>query len=297
MALSGAAEIRARPHHRPHPGWLGAHRRSAPEPPGDLRCRHPLRSESVSIARAIVTGMNGTVAPALAAELRARGVEVVVWDRAAVPPDDHGATEEFIRGSGASALVHCATGDPRWAERMAACCAALRMSFLHTGSASVFGPHQAGPHAADAAPEPQDDYGRYKLECERRVLAACPGAHIVRLGWQIALRPGGNQMVDYLARQHAEHGRIEASTLWLQACSFLDDTARVLADVIERFPPGLYQLDGNPGWNFHRLACALNRAMGDPWIVRPCEGLRLNNLVRDERLPSVSIEARLTGAR
>ena len=247
--------------------------------------------------RTLVTGMNGTVAPVLAAELRARGGEAIAWDRTAVPPSDERAVAEFIRTSGANALVHCGMGDPRWAEHMAACCAQQGIAFLYTGSVSVYGHHQTGPHAIDTVPEPQDDYGRYKLECERRVLAACPGAHIVRLGWQIALRSGGNQMVDYLTRQHAEHGRIEASTLWLQACSFLDDTARVLADVIERFPPGLYQLDGNPGWNFHRLACALNHAMGDPWTVQPCEGLRLNNLVRDERLPSVSIEARLTGAR
>lgn len=91
----------------------------------------------MSIARVIVTGMNGAVGPAVASELRARGGEVLAWDRAAVPPDDHDATEEFIRGSGASALVHCAMGDPRWAERMAACSAALGIAFLHTGSASI----------------------------------------------------------------------------------------------------------------------------------------------------------------
>lgn len=247
------------------------------------------------IARVIVTGMNGTVAPALARELRARGGEVVAWDRATVPPDDHDATEEFIRGSGASALVHCAMGDPRWTERMAACCARLGIAFLHTGSASVFGPHQAGPHAADAVPEPQDDYGRYKLECERLVRAAHPGAHVVRLGWQIALRQGGNQMVDWLARQQAEHGHVAASTRWFPACSFLEDTARVLADVLERLPPGTYQLDGNPGWDMHRVASALNRAMGGPWDVRPCEGLRLDNRMQDPRLPSASIGARLAG--
>ena len=247
------------------------------------------------MARTLLTGMNGTVAPVLARELRARGGQVIAWDRAAVPPHEEQAVEAFIGASRATALVHCGMGDPRWAEHMAACCARRGMSFLYTGSVSVYGHHQEGPHTVHAVPEPQDDYGRYKLECERRVRAAFPGAHIVRLGWQIALRAGGNQMVDFLARQQTEHGRIEASTRWLQACSFLDDTARVLADVLERFPPGLYHLDGNPGWNFHRLACALNRAMGGPWIVQPCQGLRLNNMVRDERLPSVSIEARLTG--
>ncbi|MBM4007257.1 MAG: sugar nucleotide-binding protein [Planctomycetes bacterium] len=250
----------------------------------------------MTVARTLITGMHGTVAPVLAEELRRRGGETIAWDRNEVPPHDEHAVVDFIHASCATALVHCGMGDPRWAEHMAACCARRGIAFLYTGSVSVYGHHQTGPHGVSAVPEPQDDYGRYKLACERHVRAVNPAAHIVRLGWQIALRPGGNQMVDYLMRQQAEHGRIDASTCWLQACSFLDDTARVLADVLERFPPGLYQLDGNPGWNFHRLACALNRAMGNPWIVHACEGLRLNNMVRDARLPSVSIEARLSGA-
>lgn len=243
--------------------------------------------------RTLVTGMGGTVAPVLAAELRGRGGAVVAWDRSAVPPEDRRAVEEHVRGSGASALVHCGMGDPAWAEHMAACCRRMGIAFLYTSSVSVFGPRQSGPHRVDAVPEPQDDYGRYKLECERRVLAAHPGAHVVRLGWQIALRPGGNQMVEHFRREHAEHGHVDASTRWFQACSFVEDSARVLADVLDDPPPGVHHLDGNPGWSMHRLVCALDRAMGGAWDVRPTEDVRLNNLLLDGRLPSVSIESRL----
>lgn len=62
--------------------------------------------------RILITGMNGTVAPALAAEIRARGGQVVAWDRSAVPPNDDSAVEEHIRTCEASALVHCAVGSP-----------------------------------------------------------------------------------------------------------------------------------------------------------------------------------------
>ncbi len=246
--------------------------------------------------RILITGMNGTVAPALAAEIRARGGQVIAWDRSAVPPNDDSAVEEHIRSCEVSALLHCAMGDPHWAGHLAACCRRMGMAFLYTGSVSVFGPHQAGPHHVDAVPEPHDEYGRYKLECERRVFAAFPDAHVIRLGWQIALRPGGNQMVDYLIRRQAEHGAVGASTCWFPACSFLDDTARALADALEGVPAGLYHLDGNPGWSMHRIACALNRAMGSPWRVRTTEDLRMNTMVRDERMPNVSIAARLPEA-
>lgn len=244
-------------------------------------------------SRILLTGMSGTVAPVLAAELRARGHEPLAWDRSAVPPADERAVEDFIRRSGVAALVHCGMGDPRWAEHMAECCDRLDVAFLYTGSVSVYGPHQVGPFGVERRPEPTDDYGRYKLECERRVLAVHADAKVVRLGWQIALRSGGNQMVEHFMRRQAESGQVRASTCWFQACSFLDDTARVLADVLERFPSGLYHLDGNPGWSMHQVVHALNGAMGGHWNVQPCEDPRLNNMVRDARLPSVSIEPRL----
>jgi dTDP-4-dehydrorhamnose reductase len=247
----------------------------------------------VGSARFLVTGMNGTVAPALASELRARGGTILPWDRREVPPEDDGAVERHVRETAPRALVHCGMGDPRWAEHMAACCGRMGVAFLFTSSVSVFGPHQRGPHGVDSVPEPRDGYGSYKLECERRVLAANPAARIVRLGWQISLRPGGNQMVEHFMRRQGEQGHVEASTAWFQACSFLEDTARVLADLLEGSSCGLHHLDGNPGWDMHRLVRALNRAMGGAWDVRPTGDPRMNNLMRDDRMPSSSIEGRL----
>jgi dTDP-4-dehydrorhamnose reductase len=249
----------------------------------------------VTKVRTLLTGMGGTVAPILAAELRSRGGETLAWDRSAVDPEDSRAVDDFIRRTGATALVHCGMGSPLWAERMAARCAALGIPFLYTSSVSVFGAHQVGPFDVDAVPEPTDDYGRYKLECEQRVRAACAGAVIVRLGWQIALRTGGNQMVDHLARQHAAQGSIDASTRWYRACSFLEDTALVLADLLEGRATGLYHLDGNPGWSFHQIVEALNATMDAKWRVRPTEDVTVCNLMRDGRLPTASIENRLSG--
>jgi dTDP-4-dehydrorhamnose reductase len=178
---------------------------------------------------------------------------------------------------------------------MAACCGRMGVGFLFTSSVSVFGPHQAGPYAVDSVPEPRDGYGSYKLDCERRVLAANPEACVVRLGWQIALRAGGNQMVEHYMRRQAEQGHVEASTAWFQACSFLEDTARVLADLLARPSRGIHHLDGNPGWNMHRIVRALNRAMGGTWDVRPTEDPRMNNFMRDDRLKTGSIADRLHG--
>lgn len=244
--------------------------------------------------KVLLTGMHGTVAPAVAEEVRTRGAEVVAWDRGTVSPDDRGAVERFIREVKPAALIHCAMGSPQWAEDMARTCAEEGIAFLYISSASVYGTQQNGPFAVDDVAEPSDDYGRYKLECEQRVRAVNVEARVVRIGWQIALRPGGNNMVEHLIRRQAEEGHIAASTEWFPACSFLDDTACGLLEALGH-PPGLYLIDGNPGWSFAEVVQALNKAMGGPWKVRPSQNFRWNNRMMDSRLGQDSILARLSG--
>ena len=241
------------------------------------------------MTKVLLTGMNGTVAPALAEELRGRGCEVVAWDRGAVPPDDREAVARFIREAKPSALVHCAMGSPQWAEDMARVCAEEGSKFLYVSSASVYGTRQQGPFTIKDVPEPSDDYGRYKFECEQRVRAANNDAIVVRIGWQIALHRGGNNMVEHLAQKQAEHGHIAASTKWFPACSFLDDTARALAGALDQAAPGLYLLDGNPGWSFWQIAVALNRALNAGWQVRESRDFRWNNQLLDRRLGMFSV--------
>jgi dTDP-4-dehydrorhamnose reductase len=240
----------------------------------------------------LLTGMNGTLAPVLAEELRRRGVEVVGWDRGVASPDDRVMVERFVRETKPSALIHCAMGGPQWSEDMARVCAEEGITFLYISSASVYGTQQYGPFTVYDTPEPSDDYGRYKLECEQRVRAVNPDVRIARIGWQIALRRGGNQMTEYLAQRQAEDGHIAASAEWFPACSFLADTARTLADVIG-LSSGLYLLDGNPGWSFRDIAAALNAAMGGKWDVRSTQEFRWNNRMIDSGLWIKSIECAL----
>lgn len=248
------------------------------------------------MATVLLTGMNGTVAPVLAAALDARGFNPVAWDREAVSPDHPDAVARFITDVEPVALVHCAMGSPLWAAHMAQQCATHDIRFLHTGSVSVFGAHQRGPFTLDSVPEPDDDYGRYKLECEQHVLAANAEARVVRLGWQIALRSGGNQMADYFTRLQAEKGEVAASTEWFPACSFLDDTARVLAEMTtgDLAPAaGVYMLDSNPGWSLFDIAGALNAAMSAQWQVRATDDRNVDHRMDDPRIPVPTLADRL----
>lgn len=242
--------------------------------------------------RWIVTGMNGTVAPALAAALRARGDEVIAWDRSRVPTDDEGAMRAFLDEVRPDGLCHLAMGSPEWAATMARLCAERGAQFLYTSSVSVFGPEQRAPLGVEVVPTATDDYGRYKRECERVVAAANPEAIIPRLGWQIGQGPGSNTMTDHLARGAAA-GRIEASTAWFPSSAFLQDTAAALVALLERGEGGLFHVEGNPGLSFYEIATRLARTLGMGWEIVPSDAFAMDNRMVDLRVAVRPITERL----
>jgi dTDP-4-dehydrorhamnose reductase len=234
--------------------------------------------------KALVTGLNGTVAPALARAIRAGGGAIAAWDRTVVAIDDEAAGRVLLRRERPDVFFHFATGPADWAERCARLSAEAGIAFVFTSTVSVFGEAQHGPFTPDAEPAPDDDYGRYKLDCERRARMAHPEARVVRLGWQIGTADAGNHMGAFLHRTAREEGQIEASARWLPACSFLDDTAEALVAAVT-LPAGLYHLGGNPGLSFFDIAQGLNRLRGEPWTVARTEAPDRDTRLQDGRLP------------
>jgi dTDP-4-dehydrorhamnose reductase len=245
--------------------------------------------------KALITGMNGTVAPALAAVLREKGHTVTGWDRNAVPTDDPAAGELLIRREEPDWFFQIATGPPDWIEHTAHVCASMGIRFIFTGSVSVFDGSRSGPFAKDHPADAGDDYGRYKAECEERIRAVHPEAVIARLGWQIGNAPGSNNMIDFLAREQREKGGIIAGTGWIPSTAFLEDTADALYRLAADFPSGLYQLEGNVnGMNFYDLVTALNRLHGNLWTVTPHEEPRRDNRMLDDAISLPALEHRLS---
>jgi dTDP-4-dehydrorhamnose reductase len=74
---------------------------------------------------------------------------------------------------------------------MAAAALTAGARFVHVSTDFVFDGRSPTPYAPSAEAEPLGAYGRTKLDGERAVLAAHPGALIVRTAWVYAAR-GGN---------------------------------------------------------------------------------------------------------
>ena len=257
--------------------------------------------------KTLVTGASGTVGRALTAHLQAQGHEVVAWDRGAAPPDDYAAMERFVRTVAPDVLYHLAiasqpTGragesqlvNVHWPSELAWLTRQLGVRFVFTSTVMVFSDDARGPFTPASVPDAAEGYGAEKRAAEARVVAQNPEARIVRLGWQIGTDPGdgGNHMAAWCVAQMQQHGRIEASTRWLPACSFLEDTADALTDAVTR-RPGLYLVDGNDGWTFYDIACALAAKLRQPWRVVPTHAFAFDQRMHDPRLQLPPLRERL----
>lgn len=242
--------------------------------------------------RLLLTGMRGTVAPRLAEHAHAAGHEVVAWDRALVPPDDPQACWHFLDAVRPDAIGHLAFGAELWAGLLAQATAERGLPMLFTSTAMVFAQRPDGPYRVDAPRNADTEYGQYKVRCEDAVRLANPAVMVARLAYQVDPGGAGNNLVAHLDAAAAGGAPIRASTRWIPACAFLDDTAAALLALLSEPEPGVHHLDGNeqPAWSYHRIVTRLRVALWRDWAIEatqePEHDQRLAGSVRIHQLDS-----------
>jgi dTDP-4-dehydrorhamnose reductase len=257
-----------------------------------LFCYNQMVTLGVEHMKAIITGMNGTVAPAVANYFATMGVDMVTWNRSRINIHDDIMIEDFLKNEKPDWFLHIATGPVEWAETVAKICGALNIQFLFTSTVSVFSENGSGPYTVESIPNAEDDYGRYKRECESRIKAVNPEAYIVRLGWQIGHSVGSNHMFDFLERSMSENGFIKASDQWYPSCSFLEDTAGALYDIVTQFPSGLYLLNSNQRSTFYEIVKALDKGK-NRWKVIAGNSPDRDDRMFDDRVKIISLEEKM----
>lgn len=255
--------------------------------------------------KAVITGARGTVGSALYHYLEKEGHTAVGWDRQQVPLDNYEQMFEFLQTEQPDVLYHLAIASQpsgrdnegwlvnyQWPSELAWLTKELGIKFIFTSTVMVYTNNATAPFTPDTVPDETEGYGADKLRAERRVQEQNPAAIIVRLGWQIGTKAGSNNMIDFLEKQMAEHGRIEASTKWYPACSFLADTAAVLTQLATA-DSGLYLLNSNTRWTFYEIVTTLNEQRGRPWQVIPTENFVYDQRMLDERLNTPPLNTHL----
>jgi dTDP-4-dehydrorhamnose reductase len=149
--------------------------------------------------RAVIFGAGGMLGQALAAGLPGAGYtlagalgrkECDIGDAAMVRGRLEALGPDVVFNPAAYTNVDGAEDHPDEAHRanavgpenVARACAALGARMVHYSTDFVFDGERETPYDEDAAPSPQSVYARTKLEGDRRVLAACPQAYVLRVG-------------------------------------------------------------------------------------------------------------------
>lgn len=236
--------------------------------------------------RLVLTGVNGTLAPVVATHARAAGWEVHTWRRDEVSPEDDAACRSSLAEAAPHAIAHLAMGAAAWAACLARYAHENAIPFLFTSTAMVFHQEPDGPHCVNDARTAQDGYGQYKIACEDAVREANPRAIIARIGWQIHGDARGNNMLAHLDQSQQRDRRIEASRLWKPACSFMDDTAVALLNLIAANVSGTFHLDSNAeeGHTFDRIVSALKAFYERrDWQIEITEHYRHDQRLRADR--------------
>jgi len=255
--------------------------------------------------KALITGMNGTIGRALKLYLETQGVEAIAWDRDIVAIDDYYAMEYFVRGVNPDVLFHLAvpsqsTGleneswlvNYEWTSELAWITQLLDVKFIFTSSVMVFTNDAMGPFTLDSKPDAVEGYGYEKYQAEERAFYQNPESIVARLGWQIGEADGSNNMINHLTKQIVNDGEIRASTKWLPACSFLEDTVATLYQLAQG-KSGLYLVDSNEKWTYHEIVSAISQKEKLNWNIIETDDFVYDQRMVDKRVPIPSLKKRL----
>lgn len=183
----------------------------------------------------------------LAAEARRQGREVLALTSAECDITDPTAPERHFTAG--DVVINCAAYtkvdqaeveqdaasavNSAGAENVAHACARAGAELVHVSTDYVFsGVFEGAPHPyeIDDETDPRSVYGRTKLDGEFKVLAAMPGAHVVRTAWIYA---GGdrNDFVAVMQRKAAEGARVEVVSDQIGTPTYAVDLVSALLQV------------------------------------------------------------------
>ncbi|MEI6486826.1 MAG: sugar nucleotide-binding protein [Sphingomonadales bacterium] len=235
----------------------------------------------------LITGATGTLARAIAAHCRMRGLAHVVTDRAQLALTDAASVAAALDRHQPWAVINCAglvdieraERDPRACHQvnalgpeMLALAAARRgIRLVQVSSDQVFDGQAGVPyHEADNT-RALNAYGRAKAEAERRVARACPNALIVRTAAFFSADDRHNfavHAVDMLAR-----GISFAAAPQLVSPTYVPDLVANLLDLLIDGESGLWHLANAGGMDWAAFAAALAEEQRLPTrLVRRVDG-------------------------
>ncbi len=236
-----------------------------------------------STTKLLITGATGTLGQALARVCHTRGLDYALLSRAELDITAPAAIEAALREYRPWAVVNtagyvrvdeaetdadrCFRENAAGPAALAAACAARSLPLLTFSSDLVFDGQLARPFLETDAPNPLNVYGQSKLRAEQQVLAAHPGALLVRTaaffsGWD------EHNFVFHAIRAGRAGERFAAIDDAVISPTYVPDLVNQSLDLLLDEARGLWHVAGSTACTWAELARAAAEAADlDPGFI------------------------------
>jgi dTDP-4-dehydrorhamnose reductase len=182
---------------------------------------------------------------------------------------DPAAVRRGFEAASPSAVIHTAyrQEDPRvntdGSAAVAQAAAEIGARLIHLSTDIVFDGRASTAYTEDDEPNPLDDYGRSKLEAERRVLELHPGALVVRTSLLVGREQPGRHEQAVLEAARGDRDMTFFEDEW-RSPILVSDLAAALLQLTGLEAAGILHVAGAEPVNRYELACMIAAAHGLP---------------------------------
>ena len=253
--------------------------------------------------RLLITGASGMLGVDLRRAAEEAGHQVTALARRDLDIRDAGAVGSALQAGSFDVVLNCAAhtdvdgaeSDPAAARAVnadgagavAAAASAQGAWTIHISTDYVFDGEKRTPYLESDPTGPRSVYGATKLEGERSVALAAPGAHtIVRSAWLFGA--AGRCFPDTMLRLAAERDELAVVDDQVGCPTFTGHLARALVDLVERprRPLGIVHCAAGGECSWFTFAVEVLRAAG---VEKPVRPVGTDQFPRPARRPAYSV--------
>ncbi len=233
--------------------------------------------------KVLITGAKGMLGQDVAADARARGHEVIAWDREELDITALDRVRQSLAEVGPRVIINCAaytnvdgaekeegaalSVNALGVRNLALVCRELEIALVHFSTDYVFDGSKEGKYGIFDSTNPLNAYGRTKLCGEEYLRLISPRYYLVRTSWLFG--KGGNNFIETMLRLAQERSELSVVSDQRGCPTFTEDLSRAVLDLIETGAFGIYHITNSGDTTWCDFAQEIMKESGHQVSVRP----------------------------
>lgn len=231
----------------------------------------------------LVTGVNGQLGFDVINELKSRNIECKGVDISDFDITNKESSASYIGNYSPDAVIHCAayTAVDKAEDNEALCrlvnaqgtgnlaeiCSSLNIKMLYISTDYVYGGGGCSPFDVTSPVNPQNVYGKTKLEGEMLVKKYCKKYFIIRTSWVFGVN--GNNFVKTMLKLSKDHDELNVVCDQIGSPTYTPDLAVLICDMILSEKYGTYHGTNENFCSWADFACEIMKLSENKTKINP----------------------------